>query len=184
MKPAPFVHHVPKTLDEALRTLAEVAPKDGRVLAGGQSLVPIMAFRLAKPAHLVDINGVAGLDALACAMPRSIKSLSPIRSDSCSQPLRAISRTIRFARAARSAEVLRTPIPHRNGVWLQQRSMPRLSHKACAAPAPSRRVIFSPASCPRPWPKTNYSPRHDCPCSRMIPDLDSTNSVVALAISP
>src|SRR5262245_7865572 len=62
MKPAPFVHHVPKTLDEALKVLAEVAPKDGRVLAGGQSLVPIMAFRLAKPAHLVDINEVADLD--------------------------------------------------------------------------------------------------------------------------
>ncbi|MGC1842877.1 MAG: FAD binding domain-containing protein, partial [Pseudolabrys sp.] len=65
MKSAPFVYHVPKTLDEALKTLAEVAPKDGRVLAGGQSLVPIMAFRLAKPAHLVDINGIAGLDKLA-----------------------------------------------------------------------------------------------------------------------
>lgn len=65
MKPAPFVHHAPKTLDEALTILAEVAPKDGRVLAGGQSLVPIMAFRLAKPAHLVDINGVAGLDKIA-----------------------------------------------------------------------------------------------------------------------
>ena len=64
MKPAPFVRHVPKTLDEALNILAEVAPKDGRVLAGGQSLVPIMAFRLAKPAHLVDINGIAGLDTL------------------------------------------------------------------------------------------------------------------------
>jgi len=62
MKPAPFIHHVPKTLDDALRILAEVAPEDGRVLAGGQSLVPIMAFRLAKPAHLVDINEVAGLD--------------------------------------------------------------------------------------------------------------------------
>src|SRR6187431_1348422 len=65
MKPAPFVRHVPRTLDEALKTLAEVAPQDGRVLAGGQSLVPIMAFRLAKPAHLVDINEVAGLDRLA-----------------------------------------------------------------------------------------------------------------------
>lgn len=64
MKPAPFVRHVPRTLDEALKTLAEVAPQDGRVLAGGQSLVPIMAFRLAKPAHLVDINEVAGLDRL------------------------------------------------------------------------------------------------------------------------
>lgn len=65
MKPASFVHHMPKTLDEALRLLAEVAPKDGRVLAGGQSLVPIMAFRLAKPAHLVDINEIAGLEKIA-----------------------------------------------------------------------------------------------------------------------
>jgi aerobic carbon-monoxide dehydrogenase medium subunit len=62
MKPAPFTHHAPKTLDEALRLLAVYAPQDGRVLAGGQSLVPIMAFRLAKPAHLIDINGVVGLD--------------------------------------------------------------------------------------------------------------------------
>jgi carbon-monoxide dehydrogenase medium subunit len=62
MKPAPFVRHVPKTLDEAVKMLAELAPQDGRVLAGGQSLVPIMAFRLAKPAHLVDINEIAGLD--------------------------------------------------------------------------------------------------------------------------
>jgi len=62
MKPAPFIRHVPKTLDEAVKILAEVAPEDGRILAGGQSLVPIMAFRLAKPAHLVDINEVEGLD--------------------------------------------------------------------------------------------------------------------------
>jgi aerobic carbon-monoxide dehydrogenase medium subunit len=65
MKPAPFVRHVPRTLDEALKILSVVAPQDGRVLAGGQSLVPIMAFRLAKPAHLVDINEVAGLDRVA-----------------------------------------------------------------------------------------------------------------------
>ena len=64
MKPAPFVRHAPKTLEEALTILAEVAPQNGRVLAGGQSLVPIMAFRLARPAHLVDINEVAGLDKL------------------------------------------------------------------------------------------------------------------------
>ena len=65
MKPAPFIRHAPKALDEALKILAEVAPQDGRVLAGGQSLVPIMAFRLAKPTHLVDINEVAGLDKIA-----------------------------------------------------------------------------------------------------------------------
>src|SRR3989475_11098094 len=65
MKPAPFRYHAPKTIEEAVETLGEVAAEDGRVLAGGQSLVPIMAFRLARPAHLVDINGVAALPRLA-----------------------------------------------------------------------------------------------------------------------
>jgi aerobic carbon-monoxide dehydrogenase medium subunit len=65
MKPAPFVRHVPRTLDEALAILSQVAGQDGRILAGGQSLVPIMAFRLAKPAHLVDINEVEGLDKIS-----------------------------------------------------------------------------------------------------------------------
>jgi len=65
MKPAPFRYHAPKTVAEAVALLAEVAPQDGRVLAGGQSLVPTMAFRLARPAHLVDINGIAALAHLA-----------------------------------------------------------------------------------------------------------------------
>jgi aerobic carbon-monoxide dehydrogenase medium subunit len=65
MKPAPFQYHAPTTIDEAVQTLAEVVGEDGRVLAGGQSLVPIMAFRLARPGHLVDINGVAALRRLA-----------------------------------------------------------------------------------------------------------------------
>ncbi len=67
MKPAAFRYHAPKTVEEAVALLAQVAPEDGRVLAGGQSLVPTMAFRLAKPAHLVDINGVAELDRLSVA---------------------------------------------------------------------------------------------------------------------
>ncbi len=67
MKPAPFRYHAPKTVEEALAILAEVAPEDGRVLAGGQSLVPTMAFRLARPTHLVDINGVEALERLAVA---------------------------------------------------------------------------------------------------------------------
>ena len=64
MKAAPFVYHAPRTVDEAVTVLAEVAPRDGRVLAGGQSLVPAMALRLARPAHLVDINGARGLEHL------------------------------------------------------------------------------------------------------------------------
>jgi len=65
VKPAPFVYHAPKTIDDAVAMLAELGPRDGRVLAGGQSLVPMMAFRMARPAHLIDINSVAGLDRLA-----------------------------------------------------------------------------------------------------------------------
>ena len=65
MKPAPFIRHVPRTVAEAVKILGEVAAQDGRVLAGGQSLVPIMAFRLAKPAHLVDINEIGELGRIA-----------------------------------------------------------------------------------------------------------------------
>ena len=64
VKPAPFAYQRPATIEDAVRLLGELAPHEGRVLAGGQSLVPIMAFRLARPAYLIDINAVAGLDRL------------------------------------------------------------------------------------------------------------------------
>jgi aerobic carbon-monoxide dehydrogenase medium subunit len=67
VKPAQFVYHAPETVDEAVGKLAELAPLDGRVLAGGQSLIPMMAFRMARPAHLIDINSVVGLERLAIA---------------------------------------------------------------------------------------------------------------------
>lgn len=63
MKPAPFVHHAPRSVEETVAVLAEVG-HDGKVLAGGQSLIPVLNMRLASPGHLVDINGVAGLDAV------------------------------------------------------------------------------------------------------------------------
>ena len=62
MKPAPFSYHAPTELQEALKLLAALAPQDGRILAGGQTLVPTMAFRMARPAHLIDINGIRALD--------------------------------------------------------------------------------------------------------------------------
>jgi carbon-monoxide dehydrogenase medium subunit len=67
VKPAPFAYYRPVTIPETIALLAELATEEGRVLAGGQSLVPIMAFRLARPAHLIDINRVAGLDRLDVA---------------------------------------------------------------------------------------------------------------------
>jgi len=60
MKPAPFQYYAPARLDEALDLLAEHG-YDGKLLAGGQSLVPAMNFRLAQPAALIDLNGVTEL---------------------------------------------------------------------------------------------------------------------------
>lgn len=60
MKPSPFAYSAPESLDEALAVLAEVGG-DGKVLAGGQSLVPILNMRLAAPAHVVDVNRLSEL---------------------------------------------------------------------------------------------------------------------------
>jgi aerobic carbon-monoxide dehydrogenase medium subunit len=76
VKPASFAYHAPKTVDEAVAKLAEFGAEDGRILAGGQSLVPMMAFRMARPAHLIDINAVAGFDRLA--VEGDILSIAPV----------------------------------------------------------------------------------------------------------
>lgn len=60
MKPAPFTYHRPDTIDDALALLAEHGD-DAKVLAGGQSLIPLMALRLGRPAHVVDIGRIGGL---------------------------------------------------------------------------------------------------------------------------
>ncbi|HEV2056999.1 MAG TPA: xanthine dehydrogenase family protein subunit M [Methylomirabilota bacterium] len=64
MKPVPFAYHRPASLDEAL-ALMERYGADGRVLAGGQSLVPALNMRLAAPAALIDINRLPGLDGIS-----------------------------------------------------------------------------------------------------------------------
>jgi aerobic carbon-monoxide dehydrogenase medium subunit len=61
MKPPPFDYLAPASLEEAVAALAEHGD-EAKVLAGGQSLVPLLAFRLARPSVLVDLNGVPGLD--------------------------------------------------------------------------------------------------------------------------
>ena len=62
MKPAPFDYVRPESLDDALAALA--GDPGAKVLAGGQSLVPLLSMRLAAPSRLVDINGLPGLDSI------------------------------------------------------------------------------------------------------------------------
>ncbi|MBZ4017441.1 FAD binding domain-containing protein [Streptomyces purpurogeneiscleroticus] len=63
MKPAPFRYHRARSAEDATRLLAELGA-DAKVIAGGQSLVAMMNYRLARPAHLVDIGGLRTLDHL------------------------------------------------------------------------------------------------------------------------
>jgi carbon-monoxide dehydrogenase medium subunit len=63
VKPAPFLYRRPSSLDEALALLGEHGD-EAKVLAGGQSLVPLLNMRLARPGVVVDLNAVAGLDAI------------------------------------------------------------------------------------------------------------------------
>ena len=63
MKPAPFAYRRPETLEAALDALA--GEPGAKVLAGGQSLVPLLSMRLAAPATLVDVNRLPGLDTVA-----------------------------------------------------------------------------------------------------------------------
>lgn len=63
MKPPPFTYHRPSTVEEATSLLAQLGD-DAKVLAGGQSLVPLLNFRLANPTDLVDVNHVEGLGSI------------------------------------------------------------------------------------------------------------------------
>jgi len=64
MKPAPFRYYAPQSLDEVLALLTEYG-YDAKLLAGGQSLIPAMNFRLAQPTILIDLNNVSELTYIA-----------------------------------------------------------------------------------------------------------------------
>ena len=63
MKPPKFEYHDPRSVDEAFALLAEHGD-DGKALAGGQSLVPLLNFRLAHPEHLIDLNRIGALSGI------------------------------------------------------------------------------------------------------------------------
>jgi aerobic carbon-monoxide dehydrogenase medium subunit len=63
MIPGAFQYHLAGSLPEALHMLAEHGD-DAKILAGGQSLIPLMRFRLSQPEHLIDINRVPGLSGI------------------------------------------------------------------------------------------------------------------------
>lgn len=95
MKPAPFKYHLPTSIEEALRLLGEL--ENPKLLAGGQSLLPMMNFRFMMPSHIIDLNQIESLSGIEQrdgelyigAMTRQhdihssslVKSTAPIISD-------------------------------------------------------------------------------------------------------
>ena len=90
MKPSPFAYHRPAGVAQALDVLAGVGA-DGKVLAGGQSLIPMLNMRLAAPAALVDING--------------LQELAYVRSDSDGVRVGALARHAEVERDVAAARV-------------------------------------------------------------------------------
>lgn len=106
MKHPPFTYHRPDTVDEAVELLAELGD-DAKVLAGGQSLLPLMALRLGRPAHLVDIGRIGALDRIEVAADGAV----------------SIGALVRHADAERSAALASAaPLVHL--------AMPHVGHRA------------------------------------------------------
>ena len=98
MKAAGFTYHAPRELAEAVALLAEHAPDGGRILAGGQSLAPMMALRLAQPPYLIDINRLPGLDRVTVAdgmlrIPACVRHAA-FERDICPGPLGPLLRRV------------------------------------------------------------------------------------------
>ena len=145
MKPAKFDYFAPTTLDEALELLAQHGP-DAKVLAGGQSLMPMMNLRLVRPAVVVDINRIEGLSGIsasdgAMSVGALTRQRDLQRSDAISSAfpvMAAPSRTSgisRYATGAPSAGAWPTPIPPPSS----RRSAPRWTPSSCWPPAAARR---------------------------------------------
>lgn len=79
MKPAPFTWHAPTSVEEALAIKAAHG-EEARFLAGGQSLVPAMNFRVAQPSVLVDLNRVPGLDGITAGADGSLRIGAMVRN--------------------------------------------------------------------------------------------------------
>lgn len=93
MKPARFAYARPETLGEALALLTKYG-SDAAILAGGQSLMPMLNLRMAKPAILIDINEIPGLDTIADCGNRIIVGGRVRHNDALHSPLLAASNSL------------------------------------------------------------------------------------------
>ena len=173
MKPPRFDYACPATLGEAVALLARHRG-EAKPLAGGQSLMPVLAFRLAEPSaarrsaqaararpHRHRRRRSASRRARCAGATSSATSGSPRRIRCCRRRSR-MSRIIRSAIAAPSAAASRMPIPPRRCRASPSPAMARSRSSARRARGQSRRPISSPGRSRRRWRPTRSSP--SCVC--------------------
>jgi aerobic carbon-monoxide dehydrogenase medium subunit len=152
VKPPPFSYAAPTTLSQAIGLLTEHAAAEPRVLAGGQSLIPLMNFRLAKPGYLIDLRNVAGL--------------SGVRQEHDSLVIGAMTRLSELARSAEVAAaapllaeavgfIAHAPVRNRGTIGGS------LAHADPAAELPAVALASEAELVPRCHP-TRSSPRSGC----------------------
>lgn len=100
MKPANFDYTCPRTVDEACRLLAG-ANGDGKIIAGGQTLVPLLAMRLARPALLIDINRIAALRGIevhdgVVTVKACTRQADALKSDAIRTQIPLLAKALRF----------------------------------------------------------------------------------------
>jgi carbon-monoxide dehydrogenase medium subunit len=149
MKPSPFEYHRAGSLDDAFAWRARIAD-EGAVLAGGQSLLPILNLRLAAPAHVLDVGRLAELGSITV-------DGAHVRLGAC----------VRQRVAERSAEVASAcPLLAEALPWIGHPSTRSRARSAAASPMRTRLQSFRPW----PWHSTHISwPRGRAASARWQP---------------
>ncbi len=175
MKPAPFQYLVPKNLDECLQFLYQ-HPEDAKILAGGQSLIPTMNFRMAQPMYLVDIN--------------NLQELSYIRADkSGGLQIGALSRHYQVehdALIAQKAPLLHDVMPWIGHVQIRTRGTigGSLVHSDPAAELPAVMVALNAKFKVKNKKKERWIPAEQFFVSLFTTALEHNEVLVEIAIPP
>jgi carbon-monoxide dehydrogenase medium subunit len=149
VKPAPFRYARPQNLADAVALLAS-ADHDVKILAGGQSLVPMMNLRLVRPAVLIDLNGVPGLDHITHGADGGLTIGALARHAALAGSTAVIERAPLLAEAARHVGHLAIR-PRGTLGGSRPTPIPQRSPAALVAPTPRSRSM-APASADGPGP--------------------------------
>ena len=168
MKAAPFTYHAPESLDELMGLLPGI--ENARLLAGGQSLMPMLNMRYATPDHLVDLNGVA--------------ALSGVRDRGDAREIGSMTRQAALADALASFPVLADALAHVGHFQTRNRGTiggslchldPSAELPCVAAAVGARLVVRGPDG-------VREAAMADWPVSYMTPDLRENEVLTAIRI--